>query len=158
MPASSLSLSGFSGVHGNLFMNARSARCKNKSIVMLYCVGKKGTLTDIWQGPYSVSVFSHLSVGRKCTNGSLGSALSHAFHQHKATIPVLIDTAQLVKSTMCWIYNLCCKLVVRAAVNLSIFIIYVTEACLCVPLRAALWPQWFLQLLSGTNTSQLCAP
>lgn len=155
MPASSL------GVlrHPRELIYERSLSwCKNKSIVMLYCVGKKGQLTDFWQAPYSISVLSHLSVGRKCTNGSLGSALSHVFHQPKATITLLIDMAQLVKSTMCWIYNLCCKLVVRAAVNLSIFIIYVIEASLCVPLRAALWPQWFLQLLSGTNTSQLCAP
>lgn len=33
-----LSLSGFSGVHGNLFVNTSPPQCKNKSIAMLYCV------------------------------------------------------------------------------------------------------------------------
>lgn len=44
-------------------------------------------------------------------------------------------------------------MVARATANLSIFIIYALEACLCAPLRAALWPQRFLQLLWNINTS-----
>lgn len=124
-------LSGFLGVNGNVFMSEFPTRCKSKMTEMLFCQGNRND-------------------ERLCRRHSkrLAPSLSHCENlilgQQRRRVHILIDGAQTVNSTMCWIFNWCCWQVLRAAVYLSISIIYATKACLCAPLRAASWPQWFL--------------